>query len=100
MAGGRRKGVGKGRGLKYPSRQPLSWDTGHFRGEVKTCIFAGWGWDFAVPVKKKLRVGRVCGVWSGNIFRADPYFGGYFAGRGFIRGLLEMLLGRLGTSAL
>jgi hypothetical protein len=50
--GRRRKEVGKGRGLKCPSRQPLSWDTGHRRGEAETCVFAGWGRDFAAPLKK------------------------------------------------
>ena len=30
-------------------------------------------------------------VLIGQLFCVDPYFGGYFAGRGIIRGLLEML---------
>ena len=91
-AGGRRKEKGKGRGLKYPSRQRLHCDTGHRRGEVETRV-SRLGPRFCPAPQKFLRAGCVCRVCSGGIFHADPHFGGYFVGQGFLWGPLELLLG-------
>ena len=52
----------------------------------------GLGLRFCRAPQNFLRAGRLCGFCSGGIFHADPHFGGYFVGRGQMRGLLELLL--------
>ena len=70
--------MGKGRGLKYPSRQPLSCDMGHRRGEAETCVFVGWSRDFAAPLK--------------NLYRPAAFAGSVRAGFSALARILAVIL--------